>query len=228
MVISDFAIRRPIITIVVMVALVVFGTFAAFTLKTDEFPEVAPPFVTVAVIYPGGSPETVEKELLDPIEEAIAGISGVKKLTGRAEDGIAFITVQFIFEKPLAECTQDIRDAISSIQNDLPPEMEEPIIRKFSPTDIPIVALALSSDVLTPTELTRLADPGITRELRSLAGVAEVTVSGKREREMTIELHPDALQSSGVSVAEVVTAVQLQNMAATVGRMETKLEGASV
>src|SRR5678815_337276 len=92
MVISDFAIRRPIITVVVMLALVVFGTFSLFTLKTDEFPEVAPPFVTVAAIYPGGSPETVEKELLDPIEEAIAGISGVKKLTGRAEDGIAFIT----------------------------------------------------------------------------------------------------------------------------------------
>ncbi|HKP28781.1 MAG TPA: efflux RND transporter permease subunit, partial [Gemmatimonadales bacterium] len=228
MVISDFAIRRPIITVVVMVALVVFGTFSAFTLKTDEFPEVAPPFVTVAAIYPGGSPETVEKELLDPIEEAIAGISGVKKLTGRAEDGIAFITVQFIFEKPLLEATQDIRDAISGIRNDLPTEMEEPIIRKFSPTDIPIVSLALSSEVLTPTELTRLADPGITRELRSLAGVAEVTVSGKREREMTIELHPDALQSSGVSVAQVVTAVQLQNMAAPVGRLETQLEERSI
>ena len=228
MVISDFAIRRPIITIVVMVALVVFGTFSLLTLKTDEFPEVAPPFVSVAAIYPGGSPETVEKELLDPIEEAIAGISGVKKLTGRAEDGIAFITVQFIYEKPLAEATQDIRDAISGIRNDLPPEMEEPIIRKLSPTDIPIVALAMSSEVLTPSELTRLADPGITRELRSLAGVAEVTVSGKREREMTIELHPEALQSSGVSVAQVVQAVQLQNMAAPVGRLETTLEERSI
>jgi HAE1 family hydrophobic/amphiphilic exporter-1 len=228
MVISDFAIRRPIITVVVMLALVVFGTFSLFTLKTDEFPEVAPPFVTVAAIYPGGSPETVEKELLDPIEEAIAGISGVKKLTGRAEDGIAFITVQFVFEKPLLEATQDIRDAISGIRNDLPTEMEEPIIRKFSPTDIPIVSLAMSSDVLTPSELTRIADPGITRELRSLAGVAEVTVSGKREREMTIELHPDALQSSGVSVAQVVQAVQLQNMAAPVGRLETQLEERSI
>jgi multidrug efflux pump subunit AcrB len=106
MVISDFAIRRPIITIEVMVALVVFGGFSLLTLKTDEFPEVAPPFVTIAAIYPGGSPETVEKELMDPIEEAFAAISGVKKVTGRAEDGIAFITVQFVFEKPLAEATR--------------------------------------------------------------------------------------------------------------------------
>jgi HAE1 family hydrophobic/amphiphilic exporter-1 len=135
--------------------------------------------VSVAAIYPGGSPETVEKELLDPIEEAIAGISGVKKVTGRAEDGIAFISVQFVFGKPLNEATQDIRDAISSVRNDLPTEMEEPIIRKFSPTDIPIMSLALSSDVLSPSRLTRIADPGITRELRSLAGWP-VTISGKR------------------------------------------------
>ncbi len=228
MIISDFAIRRPIITVVVMVALVVFGGFSLLTLKTDEFPEVAPPFVTVAAIYPGGSPETVEKELMDPIEEAIAAISGVEKITGRAEDGIAFITVQFVFEKGLSEATQDIRDAISGIRNDLPTEMEEPIIRKFSPTDIPIVSLALSSTELTPSELTRIADPGITRELRSLAGVAEVTISGKREREMTIELRLEALQGSGVSVAQVVQAVQLQNMAAPVGRLEGQLEERSI
>ena len=228
MVISDFAIRRPIITIVAMLALVIFGAFAAVTLKTDEFPEVAPPFVTVAIPYPGGSPETVEKEVMDPIEEAIASISGVKKITGRAEDGIAFIMIEFVFEKELSEATQDVRDAISGIRNDLPAEMEEPVIRKFNDTDFPIVSLALSSDQLSTPELTRLADPGITRELRSLTGVAEVTVSGKRERELTVELQPDALQGAGISVAEVVQAVQLQNLAAPIGRVETELEERSI
>jgi HAE1 family hydrophobic/amphiphilic exporter-1 len=228
MVISDFAIKRPIITIVVMLALVLFGTFALFTLNTDEFPEVAPPFVTVGVPYPGGSPETVEKEVLDPIEEAISSISGVEKITGRAEDGIAFIMIEFVYEKPLSEATQDVRDAISGIRNDLPPEMEEPIIRKFNQTDYPIVSLALSSDVLSTRELTRLADPGITRELRSLAGVAEVNVLGKRERELTVELKPEALQAAGISVAEVVQSVQLQNLAAPIGRVESELEERSI
>ncbi len=228
MVISDFAIKRPMVTIVSMVALVVFGGFALFTLKTDEFPDVAPPIVTVGIPYPGGSPETVEKEVLDPIEEAIASISGVKKIAGKAEDGFASVIVQFLFEKPLAEATQDIRDAISGIRNDLPAEMEEPIIRKYSDTDRPIISLALSSPALSPRELTRIADPGITRELRSLAGVAEVTVSGKRERELTVELRPEALQGAGVSVAQVVQAVQLQNLAAPVGRLESGLEERSI
>ncbi|HEX9756018.1 MAG TPA: efflux RND transporter permease subunit [Gemmatimonadales bacterium] len=228
MFISDNAIRRPILTITAMVALVVFGLFALFTLKIDEFPDVNPPFVNVAIPYPGASPETVERELLDPIEEAIASISGVEKIMGKAEDGFASILIQFVYEKPLQEATQDVRDAISGIRNDLPPEMEEPIIRKFNDTDFPIVSLALSSTILTPRELTRLADPGLTRELRSITGVAEVSLSGKQERELTVELRPEALQAAGVSVAQVVQALQLQNLAAPVGRLQGALDERSI
>ena len=145
MLISDFAIKRPVITVVSMLALVVGGIIALFKLQTDEFPDVAPPYVSVAVPYPGASPETVETEILNPIEEAIASISGVKKVMGRAEDGFAVIMIEFIIEKPLPEATQDIRDAISGIRNDLPTEMEEPIIKKLNDTDRPIVSLAISS-----------------------------------------------------------------------------------
>ena len=228
MFISDFAIRRPIVTVVTMLALVVFGLFSLLRLKTDEFPEVAPPYVSVALIYPGGSPDGVEKEVLDPVEEAISSISGVKKVMGSAEDGFGFILIEFQFEKPLAEATQDIRDAISEIRSDLPDELEEPIIKKMNDTDLPIVSLALNSDKLTPAELTRIADPGITRELRSIPGVAEVNVVGKLERELTVELHPEALQASGVSVAQVVQALGLQNLAAPVGRVTGTLDERSI
>jgi HAE1 family hydrophobic/amphiphilic exporter-1 len=173
MFISDNAIRRPIITIVAMSAVVIFGLFALVTLKTDGFPDVAPPFVSVVIPYPGASPETVEREVLNPIEEQIASISGLKKVQGRAEDGFGSLFIEFEFGKPLPEATQDIRDAISAIRQDLPAEMEEPIVRKLNDTDRPIVSLALNSTAVSTRELTALADPGITRELRSLAGVAE-------------------------------------------------------
>jgi HAE1 family hydrophobic/amphiphilic exporter-1 len=220
-VISDFAIRRPVITIVAMVTLVVFGIFALFKLKTDEFPDVNPPVVSVALIYPGASPDGVEKEVLDPIEESFASIAGVKRIMSSAEDGFGLVIVEFLFGKALPEATQDVRDAISGIAGDLPPELEEPIIKKFNETDRPIVSLALSSDRLSPGELTRIADPGITREFRSLSGVAEVTVAGKRERELTIELKPQAIQAAGISVGQIAQALQLQNLAAPVGRLET-------
>jgi len=228
MLISDFAIRRPIITVVTMLALVVFGIFALIKLQTDEFPDVAPPFVSVGLVYPGGSPDVVANEVLDPVEEAISGISGVKKTVGTASDGFGTILIEFQFEKPLMEATQDIRDAISGIRQDLPPELEEPIIRKLNDTDIPIVSLALASERLTAAELTRLADPEITRELRSIPGVAEVQVQGAQERELTVFLKPAALQASGVSVAQVVQALQLQNLAAPVGRVQEQLSERSI
>src|SRR4051794_12019291 len=228
MFISDFAIKKPLVTVVAMLSLAVFGLFALLKLKTDEFPDVAPPVVTVGIPYPGASPDGVEKEILDPIEEQITSITGVKHVNGKAYDGYGFILVEFQFGKDLAEATQDLRDAISAKRADLPLEMKEPIIRKFNDTDRPIVSLALSSSTLSQAELTRLADPVITRELRSLQGVAEVAVSGKVERELTVELIPAQMQSAGVSVGQVVQALQLQNLAAPVGRVIGDLDERSI
>src|SRR5436190_10774296 len=228
MFISDFAIKRPLITVVSMLALAVFGIFALLKLKTDEFPDVAPPFVSVGIVYPGASPDIVEKQVLDPVEEQIQAISGVKQVMGKAYDGYALILVEFLFEKDLNEATQDIRDGISTIRSDLPIEMKEPIIKKENDTDRPIVSLALSSTTLSPAEMTRLVDPGITRELRSLPGVADVLVFGKQERELTVELKPQALQADGVSVGQVVQALQLQNLASPVGHVTGSLDERSI
>ncbi|HEU4761472.1 MAG TPA: efflux RND transporter permease subunit, partial [Gemmatimonadales bacterium] len=222
--ISDFAIRRPIVTIVTMLALVVFGLFSLLRLKTDEFPEVAPPYVSVALIYPGGSPDGVENEVLDPVEEAISSISGVKKIMGSAEDGYGLIIIEFVFDKPLAEATQDIRDAISGIRSDLPVEMKEPVLQRFDPSDQPIVSMTLASPTMSPAQLTRLADPEITSKLRGIPGIAQVQLVGGVKREMTIQLRPQSLQAAGIGVGQVVAALQAQNLAAPVGRLNGSLD----
>lgn len=224
MFISDFAIKRPLITVVAMLTLVGFGLVALSQLQTDEFPEVQPPIVLTTIIYPGASPEQVEREVLEPIEEAIQSISGVKSINGEARDGFAQIVTQFVYAKDLSEATQDIRDAISTKRQDLPQEMEEPILRKFNPTDAPIVTLSLYSTSLTPAQLTQIADPGITRELRSIAGVADVQVSGGVKRELTVNLDPQRLQSASVSVPQVVAALQAGNLAVPVGRVTSALD----
>ena len=224
MFISDFAIKRPLVTVVSMVALVVFGLFALWRLQTDEFPDVSNPVVFTAILYPGASPDQVEREILEPVEEAIQGISGVDQVYGEARDGYAQIVTIFLFEKDLKEATQDIRDAISAIRQDLPAEMEEPVLRRLSPNDFPIVQISLTSSTLSPAELTRLAEPGVTRELRSIPGIAQVEVIGKVEAEMTVQLEPRALQAAGVGVGQVVQALQLQNLAAPVGRINGALD----
>ena len=219
MFISDFAIRRPIITVVSMIALVVFGLFALMQLDTDEFPEIEPPIVSINIPYPGASPDQVEREVVEPIEEAVAGLSGVSKVTSSALDSFATILVEFDFEKDVREATQEIRDEINTIRNDLPVEMEEPILVRFDPADLPIVSLALASTTVEAPELTLIADPHITRELRAITGVGDVTISGNRDREVEVGVRPEALQASGISVGEVVGALRLQNLAVPVGRI---------
>ncbi|HET9635125.1 MAG TPA: efflux RND transporter permease subunit [Gemmatimonadaceae bacterium] len=224
MVISDFAIKRPMITVVAMVALVVFGLFALWRLQTDEFPDIQQPVVLTFIPYPGASPEGVEREVLKPVEDAIKGISGVDQIFGTAGDGYAQIITLFLFEKDPQVGTQDIRDAISGIRADLPVEMKEPILQRFDPADIPIVSITMNSQTMTPAQLTRLADPGITSKLKGIPGVAQVRVVGGVKREMTIQLKPEALQAAGVSVGEVVGALQAQNLAVPVGSVNGDLQ----
>ncbi len=224
MFISDFAIKRPLVTVVSMLALAAAGVVALLQLQTDEFPEVQPPIVLTTIIYPGASPEQVEREVLEPVEEAIQAIAGVKSINGEARDGFAQITTEFVYTKDLQEATQDIRDAISVKRQDLPQEIEEPILKKFSPTDAPIVTLSLFSTSLSPALLTQIADPGITRELRSIPGVADVSVTGSVKRELTVNLDPARLQAAGISVPQVVAALQTGNLAVPVGRVNGALD----
>ena len=224
MFISDFAIKRPIITVVTMIALVAFGLYALVQLEVDEFPDIQNPIVAVSVLYPGASPDVVEREVVDRVEEAIAGINGVDRLQSIAVDGFAQVIAFFVFSKGVDQASQDVRDALSSIRGDLPQEIEEPIISRFDPADMPILSMTLSSSTLTQGELTAIADPGITRELRSITGVAQVNVVGGARRELTVELDPSAMRAAGVSVAELVQALQSQNLAAPVGRVAGPLD----
>ena len=224
MFISDFAIKRPIVTVVSMLTLVVFGLFALFSLDTDEFPDIANPIVNVAVPFPGASPDVVEREVLDPIEEAISGIAGVEKIQGTAQDGFASILVFFDFSKDIQEASQDIRDKISAIRGDLPLEMEEPILARFDPADQPILQIALTSPTLGSRELTRIADPGILRELRSINGVAQASVIGGLERELTVYIEPEKLLAARIGVGQVIAALQQQNISVPVGRIEGTLD----
>jgi HAE1 family hydrophobic/amphiphilic exporter-1 len=218
--ISDFAIKRPTVTVVAMLALVVFGTFALFQLEVDEFPEIAPPVVSISLPFPGASPDQVERDLIDPIEEGISSISGLKKMDSQSLDSFGVIIAEFEFGKEPAEAVQEIRDKISEIRNELPLEIEEPILKRFDPNDFPIVTLALTSEKLTGAQLTQLADPGVTNELRGIRNVAEVLVVGAIEREITVEINPTAMQTAGVGVGQVVGALQSQNLAVPVGRLQ--------
>src|SRR4051812_38908754 len=228
MFISDFAIRRPIITVVTMIALVVFGLASLARLDTDEFPDIDQPIVFIGIAYPGAAPDVVEREVVNRLEDKISGISGVDKLNSTSTDGYGQIVVQFVFAKDVDQATQDVRDAISSVRQQLPQEILEPVVARFDPDQLPIVSLALTSSTLSAPQLTQLADGEIGGELRSVPGVAQVNVAGGDSAQLNVDVRPAALVASGVGIDQVVQAVRAQNLAAPVGQVNTPLEQRSI
>lgn len=221
---SDFAIKRPIITITAMLTLVIFGVVALVVLEVNEFPEVDPPVVSVSIPYPGAAPQSVERELVDPVEDAIAAISGVDKIRSTSMDSFALIIVEFDFGTDIDRGTQKIRDAISQQRRELPDEMEEPIIEQFDLDMLPIVSLTLSSERFSSSELTEIADPRLTGALQGISGVAQVQLQGAVDPAMQVDLRPEAMEAHRVSVDQVIGALQMANLAAPVGRVSETFE----
>ena len=217
---SGVAIRRPVFTAMVMLGLVVLGLFSLRRLPIDQFPDVDIPFVTVQTIYPGASPETIEREVTRRLEEAFNPVEGVDQITSITLEGVSFVIIEFELGRDHDAAAQDVRAKIESIRRDLPLDIEPPVVQKFDPSAMPILSLALSSDVLPTVELTTLADETIRRRLESITGVGEVRIAGGLEREVRINLLPDRMHAVGVSVPEVIGALQRQNMEVPAGRLE--------
>jgi HAE1 family hydrophobic/amphiphilic exporter-1 len=228
MFLSDFSIKRPMVVVVVTIALMLFGYFALTKLKTNQFPDVQPPVLVVNVPYPGASPETVEREILNRIEDSMSTIQGIRDIRSYARDSSATIVVVFDFDKDLTAAAQELRDSISTVRDKLPAEMKEPFINRADPNAQPVMSLALSSDELSPLELSRLAEIDIGRQLRSIPGVALVTLEGELEREMTIFLNSNAMREAKVSAVDVTNALRTQNLAAPVGRVMSGLQEQSI
>jgi HAE1 family hydrophobic/amphiphilic exporter-1 len=228
MIISDTAIKRPVLTVVAMLILVIFGIFALIRLEVDEFPEIDAPVVTVLVPYPGAAPDQVERDVIDPLEEQFTALAGIDKVQSKAVDGFATITAIFEFGKSADQAAQDIRDAMSSVRGQLPTTILDPIIQKFDPNALPIVSLVLSSSRLSTPELTQIADPGITKVLRGINGVAQVKLAGNIDREIQINVRPKDLAAAGVNIAEVVQAVQTQNISTPAGRVTGQFQESSI
>ncbi|HJW94317.1 MAG TPA: efflux RND transporter permease subunit, partial [Thermoanaerobaculia bacterium] len=228
MILSDSAIKRPVLTVVAMLILVIFGVFALAKLEVDEFPQIDAPVVTVLVPYPGAAPDQVERDVIDPLEEQFTALSGIDKVQSKAVDGFATITAIFVFGKSSDQAAQDIRDAMSSIRGTLPTTILDPIIRKYDPNALPIVSIVLSSTRLSTPELTQIADPGITKVLRGINGVAQVRLAGNIDREIQINVRPHDLAAAGVNITDVVQAVQTQNISTPAGRVTGPFQESSI
>ncbi|HEY0015659.1 MAG TPA: efflux RND transporter permease subunit [Longimicrobium sp.] len=217
---SGVAVRRPVFTAMMMFGLIVLGIFGFRRLPIDEFPDVDIPVVAVQTVYPGASPETIEREVTRRLEEAFNTTEGVDRITSNSLEGVSSVVVEFELERDGDLAAQDIRARIDQVRRDLPTEIEAPVVQKFDPSAQPILSLALSSGTLTVPELTTLADETIRRRLESVSGVGQVQIAGGLEREIRVNLLPERMQAVGVSAQDIMGALGRQNLEVPAGRVE--------
>ncbi|TRZ55487.1 MAG: efflux RND transporter permease subunit, partial [Rhodocyclaceae bacterium] len=228
MFLSDFSIKRPMAMVVIIIALMCLGLLALKKLRVNQIPDVEQPVLVINIPYPGASPETVEREVINRIEKSLQSISGVYQLRATASEGSASIVIIFNFNKNMIEASDEVRNAISTVRYKLPVEMREPVLRRVDPSAQPIMQMALSSKTLSHAEISRLAEDDLADKFRGIDGVAVVTVNGALKRELSVLLRAEKLREHNVSVAEVIAALANQNVTAPVGKIRGVLDEQSI
>jgi len=228
MFLSDFSIKRPVATIVIIIALMALGLLALNKLRVNQIPDVEQPVLVVSIDYPGASPDTVEREVINRIEKALQSISGIYEVRSTASESNAKIVLIFNFGKNLVEGSDEVRNAIATVRYKLPTEMREPVLTRLDPSAQPIMQLALSSTTQSHAEISRLAEDQLADRFRAIPGVATVAVNGSLKRELSVLLHAQKLRAYNISVSEVVNALRGQNTTAPVGKVRGTLEDQSI
>ena len=220
MFLSNFSIKQPVTTVVIVIALMCLGLLALKKLRVNQIPDVQQPVMVVNVPYPGASPETVEREIINRVEKALQSIPQVYQIHSTANESNAEIVILFNFKKNMIEASDEIRNAIASVRHKLPLEMREPVLWRIDPSAEPIMQLALSGQRQSHAEISRLAEDVLADRFRGVDGVATVEVNGALRRELSVLLRAEKLREYNISVTDVVNALRLQNTTAPVGRVK--------
>jgi HAE1 family hydrophobic/amphiphilic exporter-1 len=219
---AEICVRRPVFATVIILALVVVGAFSYGKLGVDRFPNVEFPFIIVTTVLPGAAPEEVETEVTDKIEEAVNTISGIDELTSFSSENVSVVMVAFNLEKDRDVAAQEVRDKVSTILAALPKDAENPIVQTFDPGAIPVVTIAVSGPG-SQRDISEYVDKNLRRRLETVYGVGQVLVIGARPRQVNVIIDNAKLTAQGLTAAQVVAALQSQNIQIPGGKVEQGL-----
>ncbi|AYM81565.1 efflux RND transporter permease subunit [Agrobacterium tumefaciens] len=200
-------VRRPILAAVLNTLLVVAGLAALVGVEVRELPDVDRPSISVRTTYEGAAPETIDQEVTQTIEGAVARVSGIKSIASNSQFGTSRVTMEFGDNVDMAVAANDVRDAIGRVTNQLPDDADEPQIIKADSDSQPIMRLAVTSSTLSMEDLTKLVDDEIIDRLAAVDGVADVELYGDQEKVFRVDLNQAALASRGLTVTDVSNAL---------------------
>ncbi|MGN6517241.1 MAG: efflux RND transporter permease subunit [Rhizomicrobium sp.] len=210
--ISEPFIRRPVMTILLMAGLVIFGLFGYTSLPVSELPSVDFPTIVVYASLPGADPDTMASAVATPLENQFSTIAGVSSMTSSSTQGSTQITIQFDLDRNIDGAAQDVQAAISAAGHQLPQNMPTPpTMRKVNPSDSPIMYLAMGSPTLPLQEVDKYAETLLARQISTLNGVAQVNVYGSQKFAVRIQADPVALAARGIGIDQVANIANAAN-----------------
>lgn len=217
---SSVSIRRPVLSIVMSLAIVVFGIIGYTYLGVREFPSVDPPIITVSTNYVGANADVIESQITEPLEESINGIAGIRSLTSVSRDGRSTITVEFDIDVDLEAAANDVRDRVSRALRFLPPDIDLPIVAKADADAFPIVFLGVQSNTRNLLELSEMANNVFKERLQTIPGVSSIQIWGEKKYSMRLWLEPAKLAAFGLTAVDVSNALNRENIELPSGRIE--------
>ncbi|MBI3402003.1 MAG: efflux RND transporter permease subunit [Acidobacteria bacterium] len=217
---SELCVRRPVFATMLVMSLVVLGIFSFRNLGVDLFPKADPATVSVKLSLPGASPDEISSSVIEPMEEAISGVSGIDEIQARINEGSGSITVRFVLERDLNDAANDVREKVAGAIKNVPPSLLPPVITKVDPDADPVMSIIVSSDSMSLRTLTELTDKQVSRAIQTVNGVGQVSLSGGRAREVHIVVDIEKLNSYGLSLTQVRDAVVAENVEIPGGTVE--------
>lgn len=204
---ATVSIKRPIFITCVMIGILVAGIYSFKKMSVDLFPEVSIPVITVSTVYKGAGPNEIETLVSRPIEEEISSIAGIKRLTSRNLEGISIVIVEFLSSVDSKYAEQQVRDKVNIAKASLPDEIDDSIIKKFDPSDTPILMISLTGKDIGDAALFDIADEFVKPRLEQVNNVGAIDIIGGRKREVHVLLDRQKLRAREISVGQVASQI---------------------
>jgi multidrug efflux pump len=217
---SSTCIHRPVLTIVLSIAIVVFGAIGFTFLGVREYPNVDPAVITVTTTYAGTNADVIDSQITQRLEEDISGVPGIRVLSSVSREGRSQITIEFELSVDLETAANDVRDKVAGAVGNLPPDADPPVVTKADADATPIAVLNISSPSRSLLQLSELADKVFKERLQTIRGVSEVRIFGEKRYAMRMWMDPQRLAAYQVTPLDVRTALATENIELPAGRIE--------
>ena len=204
------AVKRPIMTFLCFIAIVIFGLFSLSRLPVDLYPDIETNTIMVMTAYPGASASDIENNVSRPLESVLNTIGNLKHITSRSSENMSLIQMQFEYGHDINELTNDVRDKLDMISSSLPDNVETPVIFKFSSDMIPILILSVQAEESQPA-LHKILDDGVSNPLARIPGVGTVSVAGAPKREIQVYCDPNKLEAYHLTIETISAAIGAEN-----------------